>query len=191
MMTKQRLKVNHIPQVGYPASFEYEVSNVKLRQLSLKEEPKAMTDIKWIPVDPENLPESEVLAISEEGIIKIGNLERQRVGVICFDHDDYISTQAYIPVDHLKQLWANQNPAANYSKDSEAFKLLEWVIDSDSSLGKALGEIPPEAGHTIDILANQIVKLSWLVEDAPRDLSRDSDDFLQELIYWIKDYIAN
>ena len=28
MMTKQRLKVNHIPQVGYPASFEYEVSNV-------------------------------------------------------------------------------------------------------------------------------------------------------------------
>ena len=150
-----------------------------------------MTDIKWIPVDPENLPEGEVLAISEEGIIKIGNLERQRVGVICFDHDDYISTQAYIRVDHLKQLWANQNPAANYSKDSEAFKLLEWVIDSDSSLGKALGEIPPEAGHTIDILANQIVKLSWLVEDAPRDLSRDSDDFLQELIYWIKDYIAN
>jgi hypothetical protein len=41
------------------------------------------------------------------------------------------------------------------------------------------------------VLAEQMVRISTMVAEAPRDLSRDSDDFLQELIYWIKDYITN
>lgn len=98
---------------------------------------------------------------------------------------------AFIPIDHLKQLRKTQNPAAEYSKDSEAFRLLEWIIESDNSLGKALGEIPIEAGHTIEILAREIVKLSWLVEDAPQSPLRNGSRFLQELVFWIKDFVAS
>ena len=159
-----------------------------------EEEPRAMTDIKWIPVDPDNLPEGEVLAISKNrlrpviGRIRIHEYE----GIYCLDGEGHsITPVAYLLLDDLHKTWEAQNLAAGYSKDSEAFKLLEWIIESDSSLGKALGEIPLEAGHTIDILAQQIIKISKLVPKAPSSPHANSDDFLEELIFWIKDYISD
>ena len=165
-----------------------------------KAEPKAMTDIKWIPVDPENLPEGEVLAINRKAELLVGKLEKERYSLTVFvsssttDENYFIihNPVAYIPADSLKQLWAEQNPTAGYCKDSEAFKLLEWIIESDnSSACKALGEIPKEAGHTIDILAQHIVKISKIVHEAPCSPHANSDDFLEELIFWIKDYISD
>ncbi|GCL43741.1 hypothetical protein [Dolichospermum planctonicum] len=154
-----------------------------------------MTDIKWIPVDPENLPKGEVLAM-RANLWLVGKLEKETNSstvLVSFSTTDentyFFNPVAYIPLDNLKQLWEEQNPANRYSSDSEAFKLLEWVIESDSSLGKALGEIPVEAEHTIEILAQQIINQSWLVEDAPRSPSRASYKFFsfrEELIYWIK-----
>jgi hypothetical protein len=158
------------------------------------EESKAITDTKWIAVDPDNLPEGEVLAISKDRLRPvIGEIKiHKNGGLYCQDDEGHsITPEAYQPLEAVHQLWEGHNPSAGYSKDSDAFKLLEWIIESDSSLGKALEEIPIKAGHTIKILAQQIIKLSRLVEDAPQSPERNSSDFFQELIYWIKDYIAD
>ena len=173
-------------------------------------EPKAKLNIKWIPVDPENLPKGEVLAM-RNSLWLIGKLEKIDYSLgstkVTTDENTYLyntdentylyNPVAYIPLNDLKQLWEEQNPAPptpNYSQESEAFKLIEWVIKSDSSIGKALKEIPVEANHTIKILAEEIINKSWLEENAPKSPSRASYKFFsfrKELIDCIKFYIAN
>lgn len=159
----------------------------------LEAEPKAMTDIKWIPVDPENLPEGEVLAISKNRLRPvIGSIRiHQYEGVYCLDGEGHsITPVAYLLLDDLHKTWEAQNPAARYSKGSVPYKLLRWIIESKSDFRTALAELTIEAKYTINILAQQIVSITLSEEDAPCCPQADTDDFLQELIYWIKYYIA-
>jgi hypothetical protein len=158
-----------------------------------KAESKAMTDIKWIPVYADNLPEGEVLAISDRGVVYLSSFKLVS-GVPVIKEEEsptFVVGVAYIPLDHLRQLWAEQNPASRYSRDSEAFKLFEWIMESESNLGKAVVELTVGAEHTIKVLAEQMVRISRLVPGAPSSPHSDADDFLEELIYWIKDYLAS
>jgi hypothetical protein len=86
-----------------------------------------MTDIKWILVDANSdLPEDEVLAV-KQNYINVSRLRHDLSGVTVEDCDgrEMSRVEAYIPVDHLRQLWATQNPAAHYSRESVPCELLQ------------------------------------------------------------------
>jgi hypothetical protein len=153
-----------------------------------EEKPQTMTDstsnqVKWIPVDAENLPEGVVLAISKEGMMYLSTLRLvSDVPIINEDESPtFVVGAGYIPLEELRQLWDEQNPAARYSKESEAYNILERaLLDADPSFNHIFEEISSEATSTIDFLA-------WEM------LSRfnGSGVLHREVVYWIKDYIKS
>ena len=67
---------------------------------------------KFIPIDPDNLPDEEVLAINEDSDILIGELEKERYsgckfGITCDNGHGYelYNVTAYIPVSQLVELY--------------------------------------------------------------------------------------
>lgn len=158
-----------------------------------KAESKAMTDIKWIPIDPENLPEGEVLAISDRGVVYLSSFKLV-TGVPVIKEEKsptFVVGAAYIPLDHLKQLWAEQNPASRYSKDSQAYEVLLWHM-KDGVLrepwNSALLDCPLEAANIINFLADSMVLNYFLLHP---QLIIANTQIKDELVFWMKDYIAN
>jgi hypothetical protein len=158
-----------------------------------KAESKAMTDIKWIPIDPENLPEGEVLAISDRGVVYLSSFKLV-TGVPVIKEEKsptFVVGAAYIPLDHLKQLWAEQNPASRYSKDSQAYEVLLWHM-KDGVLrepwNSALLDCPLEAANIINFLADSMF-LNYFHSVA--ELIIANTQIKDELVFWMKDYIAN
>lgn len=154
-----------------------------------QEEPKALDiptnqEIKWIPVDADNLPKGEVLSIC--GGINKGKLVLENDIVITLGSSVLAPTLAYIPLDHLKQLWVEQNPAPGYSKDSEAYKLLGWIVKNDERLTKALSENTSCCESTVEVLADLIIERGL----EAKKLNQRSEKLFLELVYWMKEYIS-
>lgn len=159
-----------------------------------QEQPKAVIPtnhrVRWIPIDADSLPKGEVLAISETGGINKGKLLILNNKVVL--QEAFVlrveeQMLAYIPLEHLKKLWEEQSPAPNYSKDSEAYKLLEWVVKNEVCLTKALSELTPRCEGTIEVLADLIIERGL----AAKRLHRRSEELSLELVYWMKEYISS
>jgi hypothetical protein len=173
---------------------------------AIKEEPKAMDiptnhEVRWIPVDAENLPEGEVLAIDSEGLTMVGYSELRHYGkhgVVIVDDDGYEieDVHSFIPMKHLIRLWREQNQVVPdfYSKDSEAYEILLWnTKDSDSLLKEpfhsALVECPPKATKLLQLIAVAMVKETYLEKESERIIANTR--IMDELVFWLKEYISN
>jgi hypothetical protein len=149
-----------------------------------------MTDIKWIPVDPDNLPsdKDEVLAINSEGNTTVGYPDHRhygKFGVVVIDDEgrEMEDVYSFIPMKHLTRLWREQNHLVPdyYSKESEAYEILEKaLLDPTKGYTNIFKEISSEASSTISFLAWEMLN----------QFGGDSDSY-GELIYWIKNHITN
>ena len=135
-------------------------------------------DINCIPLDYNNLPcEEKVLVLAGDNLI-VAYIEEE--GLIDDECRVITKAEAYIPLDNLRQLWATQNPAASYSKDSEAYNILERALLDNPSFDRIFEEISSEATSTIDFFAWEMLSQF-----------NGSGVLHKELVHWIKDYIKS
>lgn len=150
-------------------------------EVETKEESKAM-EIKWIPVDAENLPEGEVLAIDSEGRTTVGYPEQRpygKFGLVIVDDKgrEMEEVHSFIPMKHLTKVWKKQNLLDGFSKDSEAYSILERALEN-TTFFNILKETSSGATSTINFFAREML-----------NQFNGSSDLFEELVYWIKYYL--
>jgi hypothetical protein len=165
-----------------------------------EEESQTMTDstsnqVKWIPIDAENLPEGVVLAISKEGMMYLSSLRLvSDVPIINEDKSPtFVVGAGYIPLEELRQLWDEQNPAARYSKESQAYEIILWHQKDGEQVLKeplhsALKECPLDCTKLIRFIAEGMVKETYQEKRAEQMIA--DTVVMDELVYWLKEYIA-
>lgn len=160
--------------------------------------------IKWILVDANNLPEDEVIAIDKEGHIVVGFFmpssrsysPPHRLVVAVQDDEGRVvkDVHSFIPMKHLTKLWREQNQVVPnyYSKKSKAYEILSWHMEEGvlkEPWNSGLLECPLKATKLIRCLANSMV-LNYFVYPSKAKLIAGDTQIMDELVYWLKEYIA-